>query len=321
MTANQRNIRESQLYEQRPVAHPDKDSPLIGKLPSEEQLSRIISIVKVLKVFASCSVLAEGENYVTLAHFPCWLSKIDAFLSTYTVGIMNEHKHLLLDSLRKRMGYVLKEPNIALLAAAVHPKYASLPWLSVHLREKIWELIKEECCTFGALPPFEGDEDSKVRIINAYRGQMGFVVDILRCELEAVSAKNNAELNPLIFYARKSKEHLKCLFPYIGFLLSVPGTSAPTERLFRRAGKKKTKERNRLTGAHLEELYVIQSYYRSQWFDIKEFTNEVEEYVKLLSKPPMSTAVVAPNQGDIIISILDDESDADILSDESLTLT
>jgi len=77
---------------------------------------------------------------------------------------------------------------------------------------------------------------------------------------------SDPDADPLVEWASLNK-----LYPHVYEValeyLGILATSVPSERLFSRAGQLITKERNRLSGQHVEQILFMQSVDEATWFD------------------------------------------------------
>lgn len=265
-----------------------KDLKLSKLLPSREQVDIVKSVAKCLKQLSHLSVLSEGEKYVTAAHFPQWLKSVLEWLAVSHTKVHDNHRKILNDALEKRLGYLLTTPNVCLLAAAVHPKHRvnrHLNFVTEELREKIWLDIAEEACIYN--PP---SDDPTVQAL--WRSSTTSQVQAFRRHL-STSVPEDAD--PLIFFPQKCGQ-FSMLFPFLKQVLSIPATSAPSERLFKPSKRTVTKDRNRITPEHVEMFSVIRCYVNENrdengrfeeglfYSKVKDFIEKQQEKVRLLDE-------------------------------------
>lgn len=124
----------------------------IARIQSYVKVSgkRLLLMLKVLKSFEFFTKFTEKNSFFTLAGVP---HKIHKFLSTTLAASKHdgqaeaELKKQLLSAMTERFGFVLSdvekatEVNLALRAAALHPKYGKLPWVSDKLRDLVWQAV------------------------------------------------------------------------------------------------------------------------------------------------------------------------------------
>lgn len=255
----------------------DEESPkLKSLLPSRDKMEHVRSVMLVLKPISKMSKLAEGEKYITSAHIPKWLSRLFQYLSKPHTNVLDEHRRVVQESLEKRLGHLLTKPNVCLLAASLHPRYSKLEFISSELRDLLWEHIVEECLIY--VPDHSNDKMQSRKVVEG-------LVSMLRGVLCNLTAEEEV-LDPLLFYP--SRPHFSWLFPFIKQILSVPATSAPSERLFKGPKRAVTKDRNRLAFDRVEYLSVIRNYINQCRddckFDEEDFFDKVTSYMEEMAK-------------------------------------
>lgn len=88
----------------------------------------LTGLATALEPIASFVRLAEGESYTTLSMVPVLFARcLRALELTATdMGALKRYKNDLAGALKRRLGYLLCEPNMALAAAALDPNYGHL---------------------------------------------------------------------------------------------------------------------------------------------------------------------------------------------------
>jgi hypothetical protein len=210
---------------------------------------------------------------VTAAHVPQWLKSTLDWLALPHKNVDDNHRTILFAAIDSRLGYLLATPNVCLLAAAVHPKHRHLDFVSDELKNKIWEDIGEEACIYNRVT-------DSAEMQSLWRSSTMNQVKALRLHIR--SAPQDSD--PLIYYPQKCSQYA-VLFPFLKQILSIPATSAPSERLFKPSKRTVTKDRNRLTPGHVEMFSVIRCYVNEHRdengrFNEEAFFAKVKNYIE-----------------------------------------
>ena len=100
------------------------------------------SLCEILRLFSTATRMLEGDA-LTLPEVPRVLNQLRVSLQ----NIVNDEESTskagftvdFLEALNKRLGFVFNEVNLALLAAAMHPSYGHLSFISEELRDQVWQ--------------------------------------------------------------------------------------------------------------------------------------------------------------------------------------
>ena len=94
----------------------------------------LAAMADVLKTIHDMVTIAEGQQYVTCAYLPCLyllcmeaLSPLDNEMED---DALLQFKLICKKHLRRRLGYLVEKPNLALAAAALHPCFCGLTFIS-----------------------------------------------------------------------------------------------------------------------------------------------------------------------------------------------
>ena len=258
--------------------------------PDQEALLRIPRYIFYLRPFEASSRFLEGGKYVTIAHVPVILKGLEGFLSQerQEFPLVDTFRSVLLENLRRRFSYIFDTVNEALLAAALHPSYGHLDFLSSEQRDSVWGKVKEWASELYSEAQPEGEED---RLFH-YAGDRLLVLDRLRHRFSndrphleewrytfALDDGGNLLQPPdwKDFYIRDARGEIPpgVRFTSIHLLVKMffclPATTAPSERVFSCTGFLKPKIRSRLSPFLLEYLAVVRFFVRSPWYDFKRF--------------------------------------------------
>lgn len=161
--------------------------------------------------------------------------------------VVRHVKLALQDSILKRLGYILNEPNMALAASALHPAFARLGFVSKEVRRQTWRLlhaIAEDFADGGhqeqqperrdgyILPSVqEGDDVDRTlkRAKKALRRNTEKGISLP----DAIQHAITCGLDPLEYWrACKENGGVDAILHLVKIVFCVQGTSAASERLF-----------------------------------------------------------------------------------------
>jgi zinc finger BED domain-containing protein 1 (E3 SUMO-protein ligase ZBED1) len=218
-----------------------------------------------LKPFAQATDIAGGEKYPTLSLIPVLVNIIRSTLSTNNSKnegeIVQELKAALLMALDNRFSKLFTESSLALKAAAIHPLYGSLPWVSEEVKDAVWEGLLEEALLFhqppqnpSVLRPIIPPEMVKISL----QGLRAFFTQNEKKLAATATEKNMTAIDFALFWWKTvgsiSYPHLTDLAKA---LLAIPATSVPSERVFSIAGWLFSQRRRNMTAENLEDFIFI----------------------------------------------------------------
>ena len=216
--------------------------------PSASDLKRVEGLCSLLDFFHVATKQLEGDH-VTLPLVPSVLAK-DAEMDTDRL-MVSKLATQFLHFFKKRFGYVFSECNLALQAAALHPSFGSLSWISLDLRNAVWKSL----CELGNSLILKGDGS----MLNL--GTKPFL-KALRAEFEQ---KPGVEISdPLSWW--RSQSQLVTLYPLLQYLWGIPASFASAERLFSFLGHLLHRAPQR-SPATLEQLALLRDYQKQPGYD------------------------------------------------------
>jgi hypothetical protein len=167
-------------------------------------------------------------------------------------------------AIKVRLGWILKKKNVALVAAALDPKYGHLDYIQAELRGQVWELVLTWFTDFQNMSSsFRPDVTAPLGLSipqpSLTRDAFSTIVDGLR---------QHHESKPLVKQPYCPFEHWKnygglysLLLPFVKVILAIPAMTAPSERCFSHAGNLSRKLRSRISEELLEASTVLQSFF------------------------------------------------------------
>ena len=95
-------------------------------------------LTKILSLFEKFTLVMEGEH-LSLPKVPVGIWELQVALKQEDDKLAEE----FFEALSNRLGFILTSPNLALCAAALHPKYTHLNFITEQLRDKVWKQLEE----------------------------------------------------------------------------------------------------------------------------------------------------------------------------------
>lgn len=237
-------------------------------------LERVKKYVQLLQPLEKISRFWEGQKYNTIAHVPYVVKEIIDFFESPVQDfeiILTLRSRIALE-VRTRFGNLLQNVNSSLLAAAVHPVYGNLSFISPALQNEVWKKVKAWCDEL-----YSTDETNPRQVLLLQ--QRHLILDFLRKTFESTEHQENWKVefvygHDLIleksqkwwsFYCQdeENEKVFVMIHGLVKMLSSLPCTSAPAERVFSCSGFLKPPLRNRLSPYLLEYLTVIRSFIHS----------------------------------------------------------
>jgi len=269
------------------------------EFPSQESMARIPRYIFYLRPFEAVSRFLEGDQYTTIAHVPFLLRELELFLSQggQEFPVVFSFRLLFLENFRRRFSPIFSQVNESLLAAALHPCYGHLEFISPSLQDQVWRKIKEwGAILYEEIHP-EGEEDLLFPVISGRDN----VLDRLRYRFSSqphrdkwrynfgIDDKGNLLRPPdwKTFYQEDERGEIPPgpRFTSIQLLVKMffclPATTGPSERVFSCTGFLKPKTRSRLGPLLLEYLSVIRIFVKSSFFDFEELFQTFREIIPL----------------------------------------
>ena len=254
------------------------------------ELVIVKGLVDALSPIEKLIRLVEGEKYVTLAIVPVYykrcleeLAPRHAAQGGALSGQCVRFRHLLRQSLKKRLDYILERPNLALAAAALHPQHGHLQFVDAGVRNAVWrELemwivgdaqgenafpapVRRVCpeASGPVLPP--AAPSSQVVRAALTRVRRGFEDHYVSRERQRQARRaagddddSSDDVDPLAWWSRNASE-LPSIQHIAKIVFCVPATSAASERVFSSSGVSATSLRARLDVDKVEMMTVLRS--------------------------------------------------------------
>ena len=115
-------------------------------LPTPADLKKLHSFNQLLELFHAATKQLEGDH-LTLPQVPSVLHRLKTELqdaaSDKDQVTRSQCAQLFLRAFENRFGFIFSQINLALQAAALHPSFGHLPWVSSELRDAIWVSLKK----------------------------------------------------------------------------------------------------------------------------------------------------------------------------------
>jgi len=269
------------------------------EFPSSESLQRIPRYIFYLKPFEAASRFFEGQKYVTIAHVPFILSELQKvlLLELQEFPIVESFRSCLQKNFWKRFSYIFESVNESLLAAALHPCYGHLSFLSDSLKDMVWRKLQD--WAFVLLGEENSGNISEEDTLFGQSESLPLILQRLRWRFNQSDHKSrwhyafqlNADGNLLpapdwkSFYEEDERGEIHpgprftSLHPLVKMIFSLPATTAPSERVFSCSGFLKPARRSRISPYLLEYLTVIRSFIQSGDFIFEDLLSVFSELV------------------------------------------
>lgn len=223
-------------------------------------LERFIRILEGCCLSCLCMTnLWLGEKYLTISLVPGYLHDCLRVLSTFTDSTAKN----LYDSIQHRLGFILKEANYALCAAALDPRSFIAKYISKEIQDEVWETLAIWVTEYEAIKPNHHDPlTPQLQVLH----NIDHVRSILLGYCKIFENPQNEELlkveEPLSYWRRQflSNPDSTLLKQTVLCLFSISATSAPSERCFTQASRTISPIRSSLSPELLESYIIIKSY-------------------------------------------------------------
>lgn len=255
------------------------------------EFEKIRRWVSVLRPIADLVNTIEGEDYLTLSALPVLVLRCMRMLAPANDDDLDTAslKRRLHAALKRRLGYVIDEPGLPLAAAACDPRFGHLRFISDELRKRLFKSMVEWAMEFPepagtvAIPLDDGTR----RIV------LGALFDGMHAQFMRVAPPQSVE-DPLfvpdgnaanydaLTMWRNSMAGLEAVKHIARLVLSVPATSAASERAFSSAGFIVNKYRSRLDDENVVMLATIRDHLKRLVSDDERtsFLEDCEEKLK-----------------------------------------
>jgi len=207
-------------------------------------ISKVLVIKELLHPFAEVSFAAEQDKVLTMPHVPQWLLRLRRHLQSQDIAEVPLRGTLQAALLRHFEFYFACEidaVSLPLCAAALHPCYGHLGFVSKDLRGAVHQALRKEAQLIFPSP-----------IVPIVHAELSYVF-----ELFASSDFARDVDAPAWWRDCTAVTHAKKI---ARIFLSIMATSASSERLFSSSGYEISgRSRSCLTESHLEQLVATRS--------------------------------------------------------------
>ena len=227
-------------------------------------LQRYVAVLDPLARFVND---AEGERYVTLAAVPVLYKRCLKAMAAVAGddALTITVKRRLHDAVTLRLGFLVTEPNLALAASALHPAFGHLKFVSDDVRDSMLRELSRWASEFPDAAdihvqssPAE-EQETFLKVLTAmYRNFVAKAPPGV--EGDALHIPDDiAPYDPLAFW-RQVRGKLSQLQTLVRLVLSVPATSAASERAFSSAGFTVSKYRSKLSEENVTMISTVRDY-------------------------------------------------------------
>ena len=252
--------------------------------PLHADMHKVRALVIALEPMEKFIRLLEGEKYITISNVP---KRLYDCMSTLH-GLVNNAEglpvtRLLLESLDQRLGFILKEVNLSLVAAALDPRYGDLRRY-VHfnngivnegLIDSVWNAVANWANEYNQLEPvIEMNPRFPSFSNNSLTNLTSTVLKIREHHENNHDTIHNED--PLQYWKSMFDNFIltQPLSNLLLCILCIPATSAPSERVFSKGRLILPRLRAHLNPACVEDLFLISEWSKSEHFVLDELLNE-----------------------------------------------
>lgn len=242
-------------------------------------LSEIAVIRDMTRVLAPAAKFVndvEGEKYVTIALIPVLLKQCFDAMRIDMINDSSEVQHLKRNfnkRMDERLGYILKKPNLALAAAALHPAFGHLSFVSPQTRDAVWRDLATWCTEFPAVSHVSAGAAGQAagpgipQLVRPRLEDYTRELAAVRAEFEKFTpatptiirtpAKDGDVFDPLFYWKKAHDAGFQRISHLARIVFAVPGSSAPSERVFSLANMIVTQLRANLLDYKVEQLVML----------------------------------------------------------------
>ncbi len=242
------------------------------------------TLCSILKPFYSVTEFVQGESYITISAIPKLIHQIQTGLipdPQRNSEIEIQLKQKLKWELDKRVEHVFKTNNIYLLAAFLDPKYNELEFITLVQREEVKNNLISLCQKM--YPPGERPEmtdEIMIRMspeeLDEYLRLLSEGTTLVRVEIagyESVVAElrknTTCRISSQAFW--KSRHEFPLMRKLSAALLSIPGSSAKSERAFSIMGRIISKTRTSALPETSQSRFIVAENMPRDMDEIKRF--------------------------------------------------
>ncbi len=244
-----------------------KDHPTFQKNFKElhttvvQRLKIYLPVMEHLKRFTK---QVEGDS-ITISKVPFLLHELVTIhlkLDETDSPLLAKIKIQVREKINTRLGWILQTVSIPLLGAALDPRYGNLRFISLNIRNEVWnQLADEGYDLIKEIPPRKGYPATS-------KGDIVYALKKLRKHFESVEST----VSPLEYWSVYSDG--APLLPLVQMILAIPASSAAVERGFSSTGFIMN-GRDTLSLDHVEQMAVVRNYINGPDYNFDDLYGEL----------------------------------------------
>ena len=239
---------------------------------------------KILEPAQKLSLQMQEDSKPTISILLHWISDMINFWKPVALDPQPAARFRadLLISLKQRFKYLFEEVNLALLAAALDPRYGNLPWISADLRDTVWKQLNVELQLVQVPQQDAGSTTHSITSETDF-GLAQSALLRLREHFEKESVQYvECNQDPLVWWRQQSAKRdasgiiALVVAPLAQTLLAVPCSIASAERVF--SGYTNVLEgRERLGADRVEQLLQIKHFIKQPDYNFNDLNIAIEK--------------------------------------------
>ncbi len=244
----------------------------IPAFPTPDQANLLRKYLEIVKSAYNRTLLLQAKSTPLLSAVPMIITGLFDEWAPTAIDPQSaaQLRAALLAAAHKRFDFLFQSVNLALLAAAVDPRYGNLPWISSNLQDEVWKVLAEEHVPVSTTPGDDSGFEIDIRAAGA------IALTSLRKHLQQKASSYAADkVNPLDWWQKMQTTAngiLVPLGPLVRMLLAIPATTASAERVF--AAYTILREgRERLGPDQCDRMLQIQHHIRQPGYSYEHFSS------------------------------------------------
>jgi len=259
--------------------------------PNVLDLQMAREFVSICHPFQLVSLKSEAEHHITISAIPSLVGslKSSVCINDGDSAFVRKLKTILQIELEERFGNLSTDPQSpALIAAALHPSYGNLGFLSGSMKDRVWGHVENWWLEFAYKNLGTMKKNCTLSLFKT-TFRVGATKDCstLRQEFESPSHMKDYNITGFVpeeitskfklFWGEKNEEDT--LKPVALAFCCIPSTSASVERVFSTAGRIKCDLRSQLGDVNFEAFVVVSRFFKSKYAKERKSIDKITQFL------------------------------------------